>query len=141
MGANSCNIYFQDEPTAKRALKELSVELPPWEPLRRDLYGDENAKQNRNGHRRQRPVSAGLDISPFKWRLGMQRLVKKYSNEHGPAGTSVVVLMRLATSADVFDSEKSKKKYEAIQTYKEMAKGDGRYEAGTAISCRGETCK
>ena len=85
----SCNVQFQDQHSAARALQHLSQELPT--PIPEQVVSGEDA----------------VDLGAQGWRLGKTLLAKVSNDRYGRRGTTARVLLRTATTLDVLNERPS----------------------------------
>jgi hypothetical protein len=92
LGDLSCNILFEDQFSAKRALESLSRQLPTPPPP--EVVAKEEAE-------------SPPDLGNMGWRLCNKAVRKVANDRYGRRGTTARLLMRAATSLDVLKERPS----------------------------------
>lgn len=97
LGDLSCNVCFEDQYTASRALFKLSNEIPSPPPDGVSNTQSDNVDYKDGATTADPPP----DLGRMTWRLGKQAIRKMVNDRHGRRGTTARILMRPATSQDI----------------------------------------
>lgn len=136
LGDLSCNVHFEDRFSAKRAIENLSQEIPtpppdevallmkasslppssrqptPEEGMKND-EGKGDAEEEKEGRQEEEDPdkneneSPPVDFGNMGWRFGKQPLRKIANDRYGRRGTTARLLMRVATSIDILEKRPS----------------------------------